>query len=340
MANHNTQRVPGKAVKTWVKELRLSQLRLDGGTQQRVRIDQEVAANYARLLLKNTRFPPVEVVFDGTHYWLWNGFHRYEAHTLAGRPRLYAEIRQGTLREAIFLSLGANKTNGIRPSPDDKKRAVFTMLRDPEWCHLPNTQIAEHCDVDEGTVRNRREDLLEELLAARKGQGLTNSEVHQKTGSSLHLIDKVRARLKPPVGSDSEIPSAPPAESQNGESLEDILDGLTPHQRAVYDGLPAEDQEAFLALARDEARESEVDALERQQNGQFAGRGGARGGARLTDPDVLGREDQVELLVRQLRQLLERRDACTKALKALEDFLGVCRAEFAELAKKKQERTG
>ncbi|MDR9404901.1 MAG: hypothetical protein RI580_15850 [Halothece sp. Uz-M2-17] len=56
---------------------KLSDLRLDGGTQPRIELNPEVIAEYTELLRNDIKFPPITVYFDGVNYWLADGFHRY-----------------------------------------------------------------------------------------------------------------------------------------------------------------------------------------------------------------------------------------------------------------------
>ena len=69
-------------------ELKLTDVRIDGGTQPRAKIDLDVVAEYAERLDAGDVFPPVEVVFDGKDYWLWDGFHRYHGHARAKRKTI------------------------------------------------------------------------------------------------------------------------------------------------------------------------------------------------------------------------------------------------------------
>ena len=61
----------------------LSKIRIDGDTQPRLEVLPEIVDVYRRQMRKGADFPPVEVVFDGSDYWLCDGFHRYKAARLA-----------------------------------------------------------------------------------------------------------------------------------------------------------------------------------------------------------------------------------------------------------------
>lgn len=145
--------------------LPLKQIRIDGGTQPRVEINEEVVAEYAEQLREGSAFPPVTVFFDGAAWWLADGFHRYHAHRRAGRETMVADLHDGGLREAILYSVGANIEHGLRRTNEDKRKAVETMLTneivsmDEMGNPWSNCDIARKCHVSEFMVRRYRETL-------------------------------------------------------------------------------------------------------------------------------------------------------------------------------------
>jgi hypothetical protein len=56
-------------------------------------------------------------------------------------------VRQGTRRDAVLYSVGANAKHGLRRSVADKRRAVETLLKDEEWRQFGPTGIAERTNV-------------------------------------------------------------------------------------------------------------------------------------------------------------------------------------------------
>ena len=66
----------------------LTQLRRDGGTQPRSGIRSDVVEEYAEALTDGAMFPPVIVFYDGTGYWLADGFHRAIATERVGRTEI------------------------------------------------------------------------------------------------------------------------------------------------------------------------------------------------------------------------------------------------------------
>jgi hypothetical protein len=104
--------------------LSLDSIRLDGGTQPRADLFQNVIDDYAEAMKAGATFPPIVAFFDGTNYWLADGFHRVRASIVAGLKGIDADIRQGTQRDAVLFSVGANAVHGMRRTTEDKQRAI------------------------------------------------------------------------------------------------------------------------------------------------------------------------------------------------------------------------
>src|SRR3546814_4610269 len=77
-----------------MKKLELSAIRIDGGTQSRSFINEEIVAEYADAMRANTALPPVTIFYDGATTWLAAGFHRYHAPPKAE----LSDIRSATRR--------------------------------------------------------------------------------------------------------------------------------------------------------------------------------------------------------------------------------------------------
>jgi hypothetical protein len=182
-------------------ELAINLIRTDGGTQPRAELDYGVIQDYAQQMWEGAVFPDVIVFYDGVDYWLGDGFHRYHATTRICRETINAEVRQGTRRDAQLYSVGANATHGLRRTNADKRRAVETLLRDPEWGKWSNREIARKCGVDEGTVRNIRSSFtaefpqLERAYVTRHGTVATMNTVN--IGQSRELQQEQSILLTP-----------------------------------------------------------------------------------------------------------------------------------------------
>lgn len=136
-----------------MKTMNLQAIRIDGGTQQRVSIDQETVNQYAELVKEGVEFPPVTVYFDGSETWLADGFHRWHAHKLAGKASIATHMIPGSQRDAMLYSFGANASHGLPLKPVDKRKKVRAMLEDFEWSDFSDKEIARQCKVSAQLVQ-------------------------------------------------------------------------------------------------------------------------------------------------------------------------------------------
>ena len=144
-----------------MKTLNLLNIRIDGGTQARLQLNQEVVAEYAEKMRDGEVFPPVTVYFDGSEYWLADGFHRYFATKANAKASIDADVENGTQQEAKKYSWKANSRRGLRLNHDDFRNIILAMLSDEETKTWSNRQIAEWVGVSHSTV-NRIKSSLEQ----------------------------------------------------------------------------------------------------------------------------------------------------------------------------------
>jgi hypothetical protein len=140
------------------RKVALAEIRIDGGTQPRTELNEDVIAEYAELLQEGAEFPAITVYFDGANYWLADGFHRYWAAKRAN-AELSINVIHGSNRDAILHSVGANAKHGLRRSNQDKRKAVKTLLLDEQWCQWSDRAIAKQCQVSNRFVSNMRKEL-------------------------------------------------------------------------------------------------------------------------------------------------------------------------------------
>ncbi len=136
-----------------------NKIRTDLGTQSRIALNEETIREYAEAMEAGAVFP-APLVFHDDEYVLTDGFHRLAAH-LRVRPDepIPVEVRHGTVEDARWESLGANKSHGLRRSNEDKRNAVKQALSHPKGAELSNVKIAEHVGVSHTTVQNIRKEL-------------------------------------------------------------------------------------------------------------------------------------------------------------------------------------
>lgn len=196
--------------------LKLSDIQTNGGTQSRVQLDWIAIDEYAKAMLDGAQFPPVVVFYDGTDYWLADGFHRVEAAKYANLIEIAVDVRQGTKRDAILYSVGANADYGVRRTNADKRTATLMLLRDEEWSKKGSGWIAEKCRVTDRYVRK----LIDELDLSRNRSEIA---VH-RNGSTYTMNTTNIGKAAPATAQATTIRFVPPVAPDEDEQF---LDDLT-----------------------------------------------------------------------------------------------------------------
>lgn len=147
-----------KLLSSTVLYLRLDVIRRDGGTQPRAAINLEHVKRLGLQIENGQGLEPVIVFYDGKSYWLADGYHRFAAYRHQEKEAIACIVHQGTLRDAVLYSVGANAQNklALPRSYQDKHRAVMTLLQDSEWGKWSDFTIARTCKVSCITVKKIR----------------------------------------------------------------------------------------------------------------------------------------------------------------------------------------
>lgn len=235
-------------------KINIEEIRIDGGTQSRVEINQQVVADYVEAIKAGVRMPPVSLYFDGAAYWLVDGFHRYHAHNQAGKKSIDAESKSGTQREAVLYSVGANSDHGLRRSNADKRKAVGILLADAEWSKWSDRQIAEACAVSNNFVSELR-------------RSLSSDDSEKRIFTTKHGTQAVMntaniGKNTPPAAPDRKPETPGPSQPETGQSDELQQEKGTAHVRRDKSGAadPATDELEMLKQHNEELR-----AMNREQ---------------------------------------------------------------------------
>jgi hypothetical protein len=142
--------------------LQTNVIRTDGGTQPRLQLSAETINDYAESMGDGVTFPPVVAFYDGSDYWLADGFHRLHAAQQLGLADIAADVRQGTIQDARWYSYSVNQAHGLRRSNEDKRRAVDAAIEHTYEYHNPpksNRDVSTHCGVSLDLVNRRVQEL-------------------------------------------------------------------------------------------------------------------------------------------------------------------------------------
>lgn len=182
--------------KKHMSDIKVADIRIDGGTQSRVAINADAVEDYAEALTAGAALPPVVVFHDGAAYWLADGFHRLHAHRRISAASIRADVRPGTQRDAQLFAYGANQAHGLRRTNDDKRKAVAGMLElVPDWS---DRAIARHVGVSDRFVGG-----LRSSLRTVRGESATERTYTTKHGTKATMdvggIQKAAAAKKAPA---------------------------------------------------------------------------------------------------------------------------------------------
>ena len=130
-------------------------------TQMRIGISEETILDYMESYKKGENLPPVVLCYNSVlnKYYLADGFHRVEARKRLKYTSVSAEVFNGTYRDAVLFSAGANASHGLRRSNADKRKAIANILSDPEWVMWSNAEIARVTKTSSPLVQKLREEL-------------------------------------------------------------------------------------------------------------------------------------------------------------------------------------
>ena len=140
-----------------MRVIKIDAIRIDGGTQCRVVIDQPTVYAYVENMKEGDVFPALETVFDGSTYWLTDGFHRYHAYKLLGIKEVQTEYIPGTLQDAKERALQANSTHGKPLTNEDKRNKVKMALEIDGYDQKTDYEIAKICKVSRPFVAAMRD---------------------------------------------------------------------------------------------------------------------------------------------------------------------------------------
>jgi hypothetical protein len=205
-----------------MKKVRISDIRIDGGTQGREVIDQEWVQGFLEKMKEGETFPPLSCTFDGTVYWLWDGFHRYLALSQLNLAEVDVEFTPGTQADAQVLALSANAKHGKPRTNSDKIKVVKIALSLPQLKGKTDTDIGKLCGVSRsfvGAIRSPE-------VKARQSESKTRAVVKKA---------KEIEKAQEPVGAapdDSEMQATEMAIQADMEAMHKLLEASEPLQEA------------------------------------------------------------------------------------------------------------
>jgi len=218
--------------------LDINKIRIDGGTQCRVVIDQPTVYTYLEAMKEDARFPVLEAVFDGATYWLTDGFHRYHAYKLLGVKEVQVHFVPGTLRDAQIAALKANSTHGKPLTNEDKRNKVKMALEIEGVDKLQDVEIANMCGVSKPFVGAIRRPEVKEKQKQNIEKHFAEKGNKNETSSNL-------------ITGDNKVASSNDGVAPDEEEMKATELAIQADQEAMYKLLESDDA---LATAHEEIK--------------------------------------------------------------------------------------
>jgi len=249
----------------------LNKIRIDCGTQVRTKIDQYLVDQYAENMKDGDEFPSVTLFHDGVHYYLADGFHRYFAVKKLGRHGIEADVRTGTLSEAIIFALSANAKHGKPRTIEDKTNSVMICLNHVEWSTFSSAKIAQMCEVSVQFVAKLRRGEEPETIKYVDKTG----KIRERVNPAKKVKEAVETKKPEPVLKEEVKPEDPKVDSFLLEQAHEAIDSLSKANQDLEDKLSAklskdpEHTERYLNELREENRvlKIELEAVKASRDG-------------------------------------------------------------------------
>lgn len=246
--------------------LDLELIRIDGETQSRAKLNNDVVTEFAEAIAAGAKFPPVTIFFDGKDRWLADGFHRFHATKQAGKRTILETIIPGTLRDAKFFSWKANNEHGQRRTNEDKRCIVLAILADAEAGQWSNNQIAKDFGFSASFVGDMRLSLQSdssEKSTKRTYKTKSGTTATMETGGINKKKDSQKTAAEPvAVVHAEDVDYSGPSAAE----LQAVQDTAQKDLDTVMALLESDDPKAAL-LEENERQRMEIAALKSQRDG-------------------------------------------------------------------------
>lgn len=242
-----------------MKKVNIDSIRIDGGTQSRVVIDQPTVYSYLERMKEGDEFPRMYAFFDGTTYWLVDGFHRYHAYKLLGIKEIDIDYKPGTLQEAQVESFGMNDTHGKPRTNEDKRKSVEAALEHELTRHKTDAEIARICKVSKPFVASVRSP------EAKKKQKENVEKHYRKKAEQESQSNSITPPAEAPA-SNSITPNPNDGDAPSREEIEAAEEAMRADQDMMYKLLES-DEPLKLAVEENKRLTLRVAQLEARLRG-------------------------------------------------------------------------
>lgn len=217
-----------------MRVVKLDEIRIDGGTQGRVVIDQSTVYKYKEDMEEGDKFPPLSTVYDGTTFWLVDGFHRYHAYRLLGQREVEVQWKPGTQQEAQVLSFGQNARHGLPRTNADKRKVVEEAIAHVALKDATDAEIARVCAVSKPFVASVRnpEAKAKQQAAREKSAAKASNQITPEAPSNQITATAPSNQITDHGPDEAEIRAAEAAQQADIEAMTKIIEADEPAKEA------------------------------------------------------------------------------------------------------------
>lgn len=193
--------------------LPIKEITIDPTIQSRVELNSKVVLEYADSLHEGAEFPAVVVFETPEGYLLADGFHRMEAHKLAAKRKILADVKEGTKQDALLYNIKANLDHkALRFTNADKRKAVKMLLLDPVMGKWSANEIARVTGFTQPFVSDLKKKLVAageleepETILARRGDQVY--EIKPDTAPKRKSLPEIEPDQEEPESDDHPVES-------------------------------------------------------------------------------------------------------------------------------------
>lgn len=175
------------------QSIKLAKINIAAGTQTRFKICEVTVSEYAAAIEEGAKMPPVVLFTDGNEMYLADGWHRYHAHDRCGLKDILAEIKTGTVDDALIYSLGTNDKHGLpRNNADKRKIATIAVEKFPADS---SSKIATVTGLSHTFIDKIRAEIAETLSKSSNQPATVAGSKRMGTDNKLRSLPKPKATI-------------------------------------------------------------------------------------------------------------------------------------------------
>ena len=206
-----------------IRKVPLDDLVLDPNLNLRDRLDDFTVERYADSW---DRLPPITVFEVEGRLLLADGFHRHAAAIMMGKRTIPAEVRDGTMPEALDFVSSVNLFHGLPLTRAERRRAVEVKLKlHHDWS---DRRMAEELAVSRELVAKIRRQLIEShQIPNLPGRVGSDGKLYTSAGLPKDANERLPRDNKEAGGEDEPVeagaaawPAAPPWEETGAVAVE------------------------------------------------------------------------------------------------------------------------